>query len=561
MSIARLSWLLLPLFSMSVHAAVPTLSRLEPSGGARGATIEVKAIGQFSHWPAGVWVEGDGVKAEALKDKGTLRLTIAPDATPGPRWIRLFDEEGASPSRPFVIGTLRESTEVEPNDVIRQAQKLDQSELVINGKLGRTGDVDTYSLTLKKGQTLVASIDSRRVLGAPMDGVLQVVSPAGFVLAQNDDDGGFDPRIVFPAPSDGPFVVRVFAFPATPDSSIRFAGGDAYLYRLTLTTGPFLDQPFPLSISAGGEKSVGLSGWNLGAAAKASASEIDHASALVAPPSVPNTGEVRIVRHRSTVEVEQNPVEKPQALATPITLSGRIDAPRDLDAYRIEAKKGERLQLQVEARKVGSPLDPILRLLDAANKVVLDVDDSARGGRDLDSTFTPPADGTYRLLVGDLHGRGGERFVYRLTVAPPEPDFSLSVVDERVGIKVGISAELKVKVSRLNGHDRPIEIRATGLPDGVKAPSVVSAAKGDSSKSVTLKFDATKAYSGPFRLEGIETEGPKRARLARGSVTDLERPLLDFWITASVPPPPAAKPKVGDEPKSKAVKPTEKPKK
>ena len=74
-------------------------------------------------------------------------------------------------------------------------------------------------MTLKRGQTLVAALKGHR-LGSPMDAVLQVVSPAGFVLSQNDDGAGLDPRLVFEATEAGRYVVRGFAFPSEPNSTI-----------------------------------------------------------------------------------------------------------------------------------------------------------------------------------------------------------------------------------------------------------------------------------------------------------------------------------------------------
>ena len=77
--------------------------------------------------------------------------------------------------------------------------------------------------------------------------------PEGFVLAQVDDDArprpaGSSSRL----PADGDYLVRAFAFPFVQESTIRFAGGPAYIYRLTLTVpGPFVDYPFPLAVSRG----------------------------------------------------------------------------------------------------------------------------------------------------------------------------------------------------------------------------------------------------------------------------------------------------------------------
>ena len=111
---------------------------------------------------------------------------------------------------------------------------MDSSAVVINGRLNKSGDVDTFAVEMKKNQTLVASMEANRRLGSPMDGVLQIVSGRGFVLEQNDDHCGFDPQIAFVAESDGTYFVRAFAFPAKPNSSIRFSGAANYIYRLTV---------------------------------------------------------------------------------------------------------------------------------------------------------------------------------------------------------------------------------------------------------------------------------------------------------------------------------------
>src|SRR5262249_61550482 len=47
-------------------------------------------------------------------------------------------------------------------------------------------------------------------------------------------------------------------------------------------------------------------------------------------------------------------------------------------------------------------------------------------GRDSRLFFDPPADGDYRVRVGDARGEGGSPYAYRLTVRPPRPDFTVS---------------------------------------------------------------------------------------------------------------------------------------
>src|SRR3954447_16176264 len=90
------------------RAAPPTLEAIYPPGGQCGQTVEVAVAGTFDRWPVGVWVDGQGVEAKAGKERGKVFVTVAADAAPGARRLRLYDEEGASVVRPFVIGVLPE---------------------------------------------------------------------------------------------------------------------------------------------------------------------------------------------------------------------------------------------------------------------------------------------------------------------------------------------------------------------------------------------------------------------------------------------------------------------
>ena len=100
------------------------MTELFPPGAGRGQTVAVTASGTFDHWPVKAWIEGRGVEIRAEKEKGKLTAVVAADARPGLRWVRLYDEEGATALRPFVIGVLPEAIEVEPNDEPKAPQRL-----------------------------------------------------------------------------------------------------------------------------------------------------------------------------------------------------------------------------------------------------------------------------------------------------------------------------------------------------------------------------------------------------------------------------------------------------
>ena len=56
--------------------------------------------------------------------------------------------------------------------------------------------------------------------------------------------------------------------------------------------------------------------------------------------------------------------------AVPGTANGRIAEPGATQTWRFAAKKGQRLILEVDARRLGSPLDSTIEILDAEGQPV-----------------------------------------------------------------------------------------------------------------------------------------------------------------------------------------------
>src|SRR5688572_15939827 len=100
----------------NARGAAPTLTSLFPAGVQQGTTAELTAAGNFNPWPVQAWVDGKGIEVKAVKDKGKLSVSVGPEVPPGVHWLRLYNEQGASAPRPFVVGTLAEVLEQEPND-------------------------------------------------------------------------------------------------------------------------------------------------------------------------------------------------------------------------------------------------------------------------------------------------------------------------------------------------------------------------------------------------------------------------------------------------------------
>src|SRR5262249_38507492 len=88
-------------------------------------------------------------------------------------------------------------------------------------------------------------------------------------------------------------------------------------------------------------------------------------------------------------------------------------------------------------------------------------------GKDSYLLFSAPADGDYYLRLKDARDLGGERFTYRLTIAPPLPDYSLSVTPASPNVPLGGRVPIQVFANRVDGFDGPIEVRVGGLPEGL----------------------------------------------------------------------------------------------
>lgn len=523
-------------------AAPPNVSHLFPAGARRGTTVEVNAGGTFDCWPVKTWASDKAITITPGKEKGALSIAIAADAAPGTHWIRLHDEQGASALRPFLVGTLPEVAEQEPNDDATRPQKLDSLPVAVNGRLIKAGDVDCFAVKLTKGQTLVASVEANQRLGSPMDGIVQVLSERGSVLTENNDCHGLDPQVTYAVPADGTYVVRVFAFPATPDATIRFAGGETFVYRLTLTTAGFVEYVFPTAVSRAAPVPVERLGWNIADALRRV--EVPRAESDIAElfhPDLAGMGSVRLEPHATLVETEPNDREHPQGITLPVTISGRIDARGDIDVYEFETKKGQAATFTLEGPSLGSPLDPVLLVRDAAGKVLQRANDPA--GKDTTLTFNPAQDGKYRIEIRDLNGDGGPGYVYRLRCLRPQPDFTLTIAADRYGIEPGKPTKLPVVVEKQNGFTGDVELVVLGLPEGMSAAPAV--AKGNGKVTAELALEAKETASpGDVRIVGRAKMPAALERVTRTPAAGVGISVPHIWLSvgkAGPPPPPKKK--------------------
>ncbi|MGH7194499.1 MAG: PPC domain-containing protein, partial [Candidatus Saccharimonadales bacterium] len=304
------------------------------------------------------------------------------------------------------------------------------------------------------------------------------------------------------------------------------------VYRLTLTTGGFLDGALPLAVSRTQPTELTAYGWGLSEAdaRRTVAPQTEPAFDLFAPQWA-GVISLPVMEGRSLVEVEPNDAAHPQTVEAPLAISGRIGDRGDRDAFRFRLAKGQAWQFKVESRRLGYPLDAVLELFDSSGKSVARADDAGQQP-DAELSFTAPAGGDYTLVVSDLYGHGGPRYFYRLTIAPQEPDFALSVAGHAYVFTPDKPLEIAVAIDRRHGFAGEIEVTVDGLPPGVTAAGVKSLATGDTAKSVKVVLSGTSpAFSGPIRITGV-CSTPLSSRRAEAKLAAGAH-LSELWLTVA----------------------------
>jgi len=167
-----------------------------------------------------------------------------------------------------------------------------------------------------------------------------------------------------------------------------------------------------------------------------------------------------------------------QELELPVAVDGNSDE-TSFDYYRFSAKKGQRVSVDVVANRLGSALDPVVRVLDGSGRELVYCDDDPAAGSDSRVRFTAPAAGRYLIELRDLGYQGGPKYRYRLRVG----NFPLAGAPFPAGARQGTQAKVTFVGPAVEGV-RPASLR---VPENA-APAVLNVKfpAGQGSGFVTL---------------------------------------------------------------------------
>ncbi len=555
-SLASLLLLNLALTASLAKAETPDAKYVFPAGGRRGTTVPVRIGGCNFHDKAYFELMGTGIRAateisriptiwfegpvipqppsQASEDYPVdyaNSMEIAADAPRGEHFFKVWTAQGISTSIPFVVGDLPEVVEEEVDGLPHPVDVT--LPVTVNGRTFPREDVDLWRFHAKAGQTITCAVDALR-LKSPLKARLELFNPQGQSIAESLSESGIDAVLRFTAASTGQYTIKIH--------DIQFGGLQNYVYRLTLTAGPHLDFVYPL----GGRRNSELALEQVGANLAAPRTTI----------KLPGTPESRYDYRAESSGAVSNPValeldDLPEilepdsgAMATRITfpanLNGRIQQPGEIDEWTFEAKKGDEFDLDVRAARLGSPLDAVLQIVDAQQKVLAENDDPANGQTDPRLRFQAPADGIYAIRLTDrLPDRGGPRFAYRVRMLNmAQPEFELSLATDSVIIERGKPTSIKLTADRGPGVKDEITIQIEGLPEGVTVTPLVMKPE---QKDVTLSFvasDTTKVQAAALKIAGkLMKDGKELVRHAVILDPTGIRRQDPVWLAVALPTP------------------------
>ncbi len=415
--IRRSSFVCLFVFATSLYAQLPA-SRLDgifPAGNAAGTTIDVTIAGSnlddvdrliFSH--EGITFVRKMADATPFDEgpqplENVFEVTVAPDVPPGNYDVRCQGKYGLSNRRTFVVSSLPEFIETEPNggndlpawlaadekagtDRTNPAQEV-ALPVTINGQSAGGPDVDWYRFNGQAGQRILFDGHCRRI-DSRMDLAVTVITEAGKIIGESSAGEADDSLVDVTLPADGLYFVKVH--------DALFAQGPGYVYRLTIGSLPYLDFVFPPAGQPGSNDEYTLYGRNLPGGQPSpfqiEGRPLDQLKVHIAIPDDivgkltfssligPQQAGMDGIEYRVTNNgIQSNPVlitpstaptvleatdnsspNSPQQLTPPCEVAGSFYPQRDADWFSFDAKKDDIWAFDVYAQRLGQSCDPAL---------------------------------------------------------------------------------------------------------------------------------------------------------------------------------------------------------
>jgi hypothetical protein len=442
-----------------------------------------------------VLISGSGLRAEPLPEptlkpgeklpanrrtvfRRTYRFTASADAEPGVREFRVVTSHGVSTLGQLAVCRDPVIAENQQNDTLETAQQLTLP-VTLCGALERPEDVDYYRFQVRAGTSLTCFVRAAALQNKLhdfegfIDPQLTLFNAAGDILAtaNNTVGSGGDSLLSYNFAQSGEYRLQL--------RDVRYKGHPEWVYALEIHDRPFVTQTFPPIVQPAHIARLTPFGFGIPSGAELSTTI----------PSMAETG-IRLVTgtiggrptnefpvlvspHAALLESSLSRSAEGQTLPVPAIVAGRVETGGEIDRYAFVARKGERYTVEAFARRCRSPLDAILRIVNARGAMLAENDDQNslnRGTSDSQiENWIAPADGRYHIEIRDLNRSGGPAFVYALQLMRSVPNFRLELESDKSHLSPGLSYPIYVHADRRAGFTGPIRLAASDLPPGVTA--------------------------------------------------------------------------------------------
>jgi WD40 repeat protein len=332
----------------------PELIKLSPPAGQRGKTIRLTLEGKNLDSVTELTSSYAGLTSKIeKKSPGSLAVDVTfPASTPaGAHKVGLKGPLGETAQLPFIVDLFPLVAEVEPNDSPRTGQQVTVPVTVV-GAISQAGSVDYFRFDAKDKEEIGVQVVTSAI-GSKLEPVLQLFDMNGRIVAESST-GALGHR----CETAGSYALGIH------DRDYR--GGGDMSYRLHIGNIPVVSAVFPLGVQRGTETEVRVQGVHLGATQSVrlkAPSDAAPGSRITVPITTPNG----VPLGNPSVVVGEFPevvFGKGMVVSVPGTANGQIGEPNMTETWRFAAKKGQRLILEVNARRLGSPLDSYIEVLD-----------------------------------------------------------------------------------------------------------------------------------------------------------------------------------------------------
>jgi WD40 repeat protein len=394
----------------------PIVSRIEPANVRRGTTTTLRLLGKnltavtkissrIPDWKATIVAAGgpEEVKAE---------VTVPPAVSAGYYPVSVEGLAGQSAAVMLAVDAFPAVAEAPATHVSPKIGQPVTLPATISGTLSRAGEVDWYRFEAAAGQEIGAQVVTSAT--APkLEPALTLTDAQGHPLAESDDG-----LLGYRCREAGTYALGI------RDRDYR--GESAMSYRINVGDLAVVNGVFPLGLRRGTETDFTVDGVNLGPGRVVRIKAPADAAPGMKLPVTLATPQGQPLRQQSVVVGEFNEVNGDEVLSPPCTANGWLPQDGSGRTWRFHARKGQRLLLEVNARRLGSPLDSTLEVLDAGGKplartVLRCLTKTYVAFRDHNSTGSGIRIETWRdLAVNDYVLLGGE--VLRIRELPKNPD-------------------------------------------------------------------------------------------------------------------------------------------